>query len=639
MFFLFPVGVEGAQVRLPVVSIAILLLCIWGFAFTYLMPEKPMGISEKDLEEVYTYWSKHPYLEMPQDFLEHFISKQGQEKVEALRERVKNRGVKLPDPSDFEEEQRAFSAKLTALVQAAEHGPMRRYGLVGKRGYFQIGWLTHMFLHFGWLHLIGNMLFFYVVAPLLEDAWGRWRFAAFFVIGGLAAALAHFLMVQNTYEVMAGASGAVAACMGAFTVRFARRKVALMYLVYIFIRFFTGVWRIPAWICGGIWFGFEVLSLVNGNTEGVAVMAHVGGFVFGAAIALGMQAAGMDKTLVSISEVGSLLPERDERLDRAQAAVLHGNLDIAKVGFMAILKGDPHHAIAEAGLIRVALMGPHRVSALDQLERLLSRLVKAQETYFLPDVLLFCWPAMKPTDLKPALAFQVARALETSDALDITETLYERAGDEPGLVGAKGLQRALELRLKANGQWSKARGYLSKLEARPDLTPEWRAKLAELAAQVPAADETSNVVSGLALSTAPAAVQSAAPPKVMKVQVLQMTDDGLTVKSGSGQTQALPWRKVLGVAAGQVGPEFLVDLIIHWGDAERPAAIVRLEGQGSGLEVLFPALQGRRLFSQFASEALLRSGGTGLPDASALHSGDLPAHRDLEEWMQSIYGR
>ncbi|MBX7113876.1 MAG: rhomboid family intramembrane serine protease [Myxococcaceae bacterium] len=633
MFFLLPVGVEGAHVRLPLVSLGILLLCLFGFTTTYLLPERPMGISNRELEEVYTYWQQHPYLEMPQSFLEHFIRQSGREKIEALRREAE----KNPLPEEREEEQRAFTAKLEQLVQQADHGPMRRYGLVGARGFAQVGWFTHMFLHFGWLHLIGNMLFFYIVAPLLEDAWGRARFAAFFVVGGLVAAFAHFMMVRGSYEVMAGASGAVAACMGAFTVRFARRKISLMYIIFLFIRFFTGTWKIPAWICGGVWFFFEVMSLLNGNTEGVAVMAHVGGFAFGAVLALGMQAAGMDKTLVSISEAHSELSTRDDALGEAQAALLNGNFEVAKAKFVAILKTNPHHVRAEAGLIRLGLQSPHRANALNQLERLLVRLLKANETYYLPEAFLFCWPAMKPSDLKPALAFQVARAFETANLRDVAEALYVRAGDEPGLVGAKALLRALELRIDSQDNLALGRPYVTRLEARPDLLHEHRAKLTALAARVPTEAEAPAVVSGLELNTV-AARPVRPQPKIMRVVITAMSDDGLAVKSASGQTQSLPWKKILGIAAGQVDNNYLVDLVIHWGDAQNPAAIVRLEGNDSGLASLFPALQGRRLFSQFASEAQIRSGATGLPDTQALHTGDLPVHPNLDAWMQSIYG-
>lgn len=642
MFFLIPIGVEGAHVRLPVVSIGILLLCLWGFTVAYLLPEKPMGVDGKDLEQVFEYLEEHPRVKLSDDFADRFLNAQGKTHLEKMRKAQEQLSGDWPpqlNQDQAQEEQRAFDALVAAVVAKADQAPMRHYGLVSNRGFFQVGWLTHMFLHFGWMHLLGNMLFLYIVGPLLEDAWGRWRFGAFYVVGGLVAALAHYLLTRGDSSVMAGASGAVAACMGAFGVRFAKRKIALLYFIYI-VRIFTGRWELRAWICGLTWFLLEVWSLYRGHTAGVAVMAHVGGFAFGSLVALSMRAAGMDKKLVAISETAPLIPDRDSRLDKAQTAVMHGQLDDAKAGFEAVLKDDPHHVLAQAGLIRIGLLSPDRAAAVKQLEQLLTQLVKGKETFFLPEAILFCWPSMTPADIKPALAFQLGRTLEDIQAFDVAETMYERAGDEPGLMGLKALFRALELRLRTPAPEVQARLYVRKLEARADLTPEWRQKLNSLVASLTPAPAELPSAAAEPLEEAPRR-RSARPPQVMRVRVESMEDTGLRVTSHSGQTQALPWHKIVGVAAGRVGEggaeELMVDLVIHWGDEDKPLAIVRLGSANSGLETLFPALSGQRLFSQFASEALLRSGGTGLPDSGGVHRGDMPSYPNLDAWMSTHY--
>jgi len=90
-----------------------------------------------------------------------------------------------------------------------------------------------MFLHFGWMHLLGNLFFFYLVGPLLEDLWGRRFFAGFYLIGGLTAGLAHFALDPRSAVLMAGASGAIASCMGAFTYRCASRRIRMWYLIFL----------------------------------------------------------------------------------------------------------------------------------------------------------------------------------------------------------------------------------------------------------------------------------------------------------------------------------------------------------------------------------------------------------------------
>src|SRR5262249_22180793 len=145
--------------------------------------------------------------------------------------------------------------RLFERVLAAAAGPMRRWALVPARGFAQPGWITGFFLHFGWMHLLGNLLFLYIVAPLLEDAWGRMRFLAFYVMGGLVANLAQFSLAPHSQIAIAGASGAIAACMGAFSIRFATQRVRMAYFIWL-IRIWVGTALVPAWICGAAWFAF-----------------------------------------------------------------------------------------------------------------------------------------------------------------------------------------------------------------------------------------------------------------------------------------------------------------------------------------------------------------------------------------------
>src|SRR5690606_27404889 len=111
---------------------------------------------------------------------------------------------------------------------ALEAHPQRQLALVASRGPAQTGWLGHIFLHLDWFHLLGNLFFLYLVGPLIEDAWGRRWYAGLFLVGGLVASADVLLEATSSVSHM-GASGAVAACMGAFTFRFARRRVKMAY--------------------------------------------------------------------------------------------------------------------------------------------------------------------------------------------------------------------------------------------------------------------------------------------------------------------------------------------------------------------------------------------------------------------------
>jgi membrane associated rhomboid family serine protease len=144
--------------------------------------------------------------------------------------------------------------------------------------------LTHMWLHGGWLHILGNMWFVWVFGDNVEDRLGRFRYLVLYLASG-AAALASQILADPAYgQPMIGASGAVSGVLGAYVVLFPRAHVlTLIPLGWIFL---TAVW--PAFVFLGIWFGIQVLqgSLGPDGAGGVAWWAHAGGFVAGMLLAL-----------------------------------------------------------------------------------------------------------------------------------------------------------------------------------------------------------------------------------------------------------------------------------------------------------------------------------------------------------------
>jgi membrane associated rhomboid family serine protease len=141
--------------------------------------------------------------------------------------------------------------------------------------------LTAMFLHAGWLHIIGNMIFFWAFGPAIEGMMGRVKYLVFYLAGGLVAFVVQIAMNSNSTIPTLGASGAIAAVMGAFLVTFPRDRIRTL----IFLGFFVFVRFIPAVFLVGFWFIMQLLnevgSLTQGQIGGVAYMAHIGGFIFG----------------------------------------------------------------------------------------------------------------------------------------------------------------------------------------------------------------------------------------------------------------------------------------------------------------------------------------------------------------------
>lgn len=144
---------------------------------------------------------------------------------------------------------------------------------------------TSMFLHSGWLHLIGNMWFLWIFGDNVEDALGHFGYLIFYLTCGIFAGITHTFFSWGSRVPAIGASGAIAGVMGAYIIFYPRAKV--LTLVPLIIFFFTV--RLPAWVILGYWFLLQFVSGVGSigvqTSGGVAVWAHVGGFVLGAVIA------------------------------------------------------------------------------------------------------------------------------------------------------------------------------------------------------------------------------------------------------------------------------------------------------------------------------------------------------------------
>ena len=152
-------------------------------------------------------------------------------------------------------------------------------------GHHWINVLTAMFMHGSWSHIIGNMVFLWAFGPTVEDTMGPRRYAAFYLLGGLAAALAQIAAAPASTVPNLGASGAIAAVMGAFLVTYPRDQIRSLLLIFVFVR----VTYIPAALLIGVWALTQFINMGALAQQpaggGVAYAAHVGGFIFGAVTA------------------------------------------------------------------------------------------------------------------------------------------------------------------------------------------------------------------------------------------------------------------------------------------------------------------------------------------------------------------
>ena len=145
--------------------------------------------------------------------------------------------------------------------------------------------ITAMFMHASWSHIIGNMVFFWAFGPEIEDEMGPLRYAIFYLLGGIAAAIFQIAFDPHSTIPNLGASGAIAAVMGAFLVTYPQDKIRSLLVIGIFVN----VTYVPAVLLVGGWFLLQLLSAgtiaPGAQSGGVAYLAHVGGFLFGCVFA------------------------------------------------------------------------------------------------------------------------------------------------------------------------------------------------------------------------------------------------------------------------------------------------------------------------------------------------------------------
>ena len=161
-----------------------------------------------------------------------------------------------------------------------------------------VGIFTSMFLHAGPLHLLGNMLFLWIFGNNVEDRLGRIVFLLFYLAGGVAAALTQVVIEPQSEVPLVGASGAIAAALGAYIVLVPGARI----LSLVFLGFFYQLLEVPAIIVLGFWFGLQLLNGVaalGAETAqgGVAFFAHIGGFVFGLVVGFLLRLAGAGSRL------------------------------------------------------------------------------------------------------------------------------------------------------------------------------------------------------------------------------------------------------------------------------------------------------------------------------------------------------
>jgi membrane associated rhomboid family serine protease len=296
---LLPIRHEKMQGRRwPVITVAVIALNFVAFLGTHWRIEAEDVKTVEVRAHILMLSAMHPELTVTadaQEFVAHFrqkspdVWKRVGSPTRPIADRWDAKMRSMEDPTALQGEMNSLDQQYSELLQESI---LQRYAVVPAHP-APISYLTANFLHGGWLHIIGNMWFLWLAGTVLEDTWGRVIYPIFYLLSGAMALLFHVWSDPTSLVATLGASGAVAALLGAFLVRFPQTKIEMRWYFGFFLRSykFTAMayWLLPLWLAMEIFSG-----TIFGASSGVAHWAHVGGFVFGAVGAVGLRYSGLE---------------------------------------------------------------------------------------------------------------------------------------------------------------------------------------------------------------------------------------------------------------------------------------------------------------------------------------------------------
>ena len=272
---LLPIGRDEAEIRRHAwVSYGIIAANILLFILCSLAEQSYVGAVDARFEEAVKYWAEHPYLTLP--------PKLATLVPDAIEARVKARIGRIPDDTTAHNQQLELEALSDKALEKWHEMPSVRFGYIPAEGGV-LTIFTSMFLHAGFMHIFGNLLFFFLSGPFIEDVFGRPLFALLYFAGGAVATLTYAKLNAGSTIPLVGASGAIAAVMGAYLVRFATSRVEFILIPFLFRPTFHFRFFLPAFVVLPLWFVEQLwdMNAEGASGAGVAFSAHVGGFLFG----------------------------------------------------------------------------------------------------------------------------------------------------------------------------------------------------------------------------------------------------------------------------------------------------------------------------------------------------------------------
>ncbi|MGE5850525.1 MAG: rhomboid family intramembrane serine protease [Candidatus Methylomirabilota bacterium] len=637
---LIPIGHENQQVtRLPWVTIALLAANVAVFLLTLPIAERQAADTRQRIQAVEQYFMEHPYLRLPAELARFFPAQ--------------------PPPADLSTEtvadEQAHLDRLWSEFQSAAMGSVyRTFGYVPADPH--LGPLfTSMFMHGNWWHLITNMLFLWVAGVTLEDRWGRIFFSILYLVSGVVAALTHASMHSQSMIPLVGASGAIAGLMGAFLVRFTTTRIRFIYWLVIYTRTFY----VPAYVYLPLWLLQQFAMARSGGAGGVAVWAHIGGFVFGTAVAVVIRLTDFEAKVLAPGIEKKTAWTASDRLAQALGKLDQGDTNGAITELEGLLKARPDNIEARATLITAYTLKEDRAAAGRESANLVGAYLKARDMdgalaamvehgHAYPDV---------PLAMRDMLALAAHR--EKHQQFEEAAGLYrdaiavwpDDALTPKALVGFGRLQH------QAFKESEAALELFERARTHPKVTPEFQKASEERIAGIRYEQRRAVQPAASAPSTAPApspdsneklssppAIEAqateeveqpaaAAPPLEIRLAPIPMRavgidTSGLHLQDRGGKTSHLVWQHVKGIsvatiggapAPGEVPNHLILDLLMA--DKNPPVdgviRCIRLSIQDLAIPQLRNEPSPLRGFQRFVATILKTTGGSAHPNREA----------------------
>ncbi len=380
---ILPIGHDQTEVRRqPWVTFTIMGLCI----LVHLLVSFAPGVSEtevgEDLTKAVDYWMTHPYLELPERLREELLAGFPEEELNTWQVMLEQQAGPRPAESVIAREQMELDQMAEKSFASIGELPIHKYGLVPARTTV-LTLFTHMFLHVGWMHLLGNLFFLYLTGPFIEDVWGRPIFLGFYLLGGLVSGGLFALRYADLTIPLVGASGAIAACMGAFLVRYWHINIKFFYWIGFFFR---GTFKAPAWLMLPLWLLREVFAATmmdsldpSGRSGGTAFWAHVWGFLFGAGVALIIRSLKIEQRFIHGAIEAKTTVVNNAVVAEALEAQDDGRSDEAFASLSSEVQRNPGNSEAVLALWGMAVGASRVAEAVPAMQRLLREEVRAGE--------------------------------------------------------------------------------------------------------------------------------------------------------------------------------------------------------------------------------------------------------------------